>query len=186
MSQIDQDNFRTLLSAFIEQNGLTVRRVASAIRCSESTLDRLLSGMTWPSDEMLRQGAFLIELGFERYSKLSNAEREKISDALGTISGGTLGFASVTAAVGALGSVAGLSAAGISSGLAAMGSVIGGGMAAGVVVAAALPVAAAGAGYGVVRAVKHAAARRRLNDESLDLHWEILPDTNLERYWLSL
>ena len=54
------------------------------------------------------------------------------------------------AAIGALGATAGLSAAGISSGLAAMGAVVGGGMVAGTAVIAAAPVVvAAGLATGV-------------------------------------
>lgn len=172
MNQISRENFHVLLEAFVKKNQLPLRRVAAAVPCSDATLTRLLMGATLPADEMLREGAFLIELGFERYSKLSRAEREKLSDALGAVGGGTIGFASVSGAVSVLG-LAGLSAAGISSGLAALGSVIGGGMAAGVPVAAALPVAAAGIGYGAVRAVKHAASVRQLNQKDIDPRWEI-------------
>src|SRR5207248_9157924 len=124
------------------------------IGCSAPTLSRLLAGETLPSDEMLRQSAIMMELGFRRFPKLSKAEREKLSETLGTVGGGTLGFASITATVSTLGTVTGLSAAGISSGLTALGGVVSGGMAAGVVVAAAIPAAAAAAGYGSIKGVK--------------------------------
>jgi hypothetical protein len=59
------------------------------------------------------------------------------------------------AAVSTLGTVAGLSAAGITSGLAALGATVGGGMASGVVIATAAPVAAAAAvGYSVYKIAK--------------------------------
>ncbi|WP_419470439.1 hypothetical protein [Candidatus Kuenenia sp.] len=54
----------------------------------------------------------------------------------------------------AVGGVSGLGATGITSGLAAVGTVVGGGMAAGLAVVAAAPIAAAGAGYGVYKLVK--------------------------------
>ncbi|HEY9876325.1 MAG TPA: lecithin retinol acyltransferase family protein [Candidatus Obscuribacterales bacterium] len=58
----------------------------------------------------------------------------------------------VAGAAGAIGSVAGLSAAGITSGLAAVGGTVGGGMAAGVAVTVAAPaVAAAAVGYGAYK-----------------------------------
>jgi len=58
-------------------------------------------------------------------------------------------------AVGAAGTVGGFGAAGISSGLAAVGSVVGGGMLAGTVVVMAAPaVAAVGIGYGAYRIVQ--------------------------------
>lgn len=186
MNQMNSENFSALLAAFLERNFLSVRRVASALNCSEATLARLLAQKTWPTQEMLRQSAVLIEIGFERYCKLSKAEREKISQALGTVGGGSVGFASVTAVVSALGSVGGLSAAGITSGLAAMGSIVGGGMMAGVALAAAMPMAAAGAGYGIVCAAKRFASQRRLNQEDLDTRWEIIPPETAQQRALPL
>jgi len=61
-----------------------------------------------------------------------------------TVGGGAVGTAGSLAAVSAAGSVGGLSAAGMTSGLATLGSVVGGGMAAGIGVAAA-PVLVLGA-----------------------------------------
>jgi len=59
------------------------------------------------------------------------------------------------ATIGACGSVAGFSAAGITSGLAAIGSVVGGGMLAGTMIVTAAPaVATAAAGFGVYKAYK--------------------------------
>ncbi|CDS47972.1 hypothetical protein [Polaromonas sp. CG9_12] len=53
-----------------------------------------------------------------------------------------------------MGSVAGLGAAGITSGLAAVGSLVGGGMAAGLVVTAAAPIAVGALGYGLYKGIK--------------------------------
>lgn len=83
MDALSRDNFRTLLAAFINKEGLRPRKMAAKIGCSEPTLSRLLAGETLPSDEMLRQSAIMMELGFCRFSKLSRAEREKLSEALG-------------------------------------------------------------------------------------------------------
>lgn len=69
--------------------------------------------------------------------------------------GAAAGTAGSIGAISAAGSVAGLSGAGITSGLAAIGGTVGGGMASGVVIATAAPVAAAAAvGYGVYKLVK--------------------------------
>jgi hypothetical protein len=122
---------------------------------------------------MVRQGAILMSIGFEQFQKLSRAQKEKISEALGTTGGGTLGFASITAVISSLG-VPGLSAAGISSGLAALGSFIGG-MAAGIVVAAAIPVVAAALDYGLIKAIKWGVGEVHVNshETELDPYWEI-------------
>ncbi|WP_368655832.1 lecithin retinol acyltransferase family protein [Methylomagnum ishizawai] len=83
---------------------------------------------------------------------------ERDSRAVGrkaTYAGAAAGTVGSIAAVSAMGTTAGLSGAGIASGLAAIGGTVGGGMAAGVVVATAAPVAAAAAvGYGLYKAVK--------------------------------
>lgn len=69
--------------------------------------------------------------------------------------GAAAGTAGSIGAISAAGTVAGLSGAGITSGLAAIGATVGGGMASGLVVATAAPVAAAAAvGFGVYKLVK--------------------------------
>jgi Helix-turn-helix domain len=170
MDDFSRQNFCSLLKAFRDKGALSTRKIAAAIGCSEPTLNRLLAGRTLPSDEMLKQGGAMMEIGFRRYSKLSGAEKEKISEVIGSVGGGAIGFASITAAVGTVGSVSGLSAAGISSGLATLG----GTMAGGILVAATIPVAAAAAGYGIIKGVKYVASEYKLRQEKNDLYWEII------------
>ncbi|MBN2044423.1 MAG: hypothetical protein JW757_05325 [Anaerolineales bacterium] len=174
MNQLTQDNSRFLLAAFIEENDLNVRQVSKAIGCSEATLIRILAVRSLPSDEMIKQIGIMIELGFVSYSKLSNSQKERISESIGTVGGGILGFGSITAAVSSLGAVSGLSAAGITSGLGALGAVVSGGMAAGIMVAAAIPIAAGAAGYAIIKGVKYFASEWQLNVTDIDEHWEIV------------
>ena len=172
MNEIPSNQWAAFFAAFLDKAKISVRSAADAIGCSETTMRRLLVGKTKPSVEMLKQSAVMVELGFDRYRKLTQAEKEKISEAIGAISGGTLGFAAVTAAVSTLG-IAGLSAVGISSGLAALGAIIGGGMVAGVTVAAALPLAATALGYSIICAVKGVLEKSRLDDEKYNPFWEL-------------
>ena len=174
MNQFTRDNCRLLLAAFIEENDLNVRRVAKVIGCSEATLIRILAARSLPSDEMMKQVGIMMELGFVSYSKLSNTQKEHISEAIGTVGSGILGFGSITAAISSLG-ISGLSAAGITSGLATLGSVVSGGMAAGVMVAAAIPIAAGAAGYAIIKGVKYLANERQLNVTEIDERREIYP-----------
>jgi hypothetical protein len=178
MDDLNRGNFHKVFGAFIANNHLRVRETANPIGCSEPTLKRLLEKASLPSDEMLRQAALVLTLGFGRYSKLSAAERAKLSESLGAVSGGVIGLGSVTAIVGATGTIAGLSAAGISSGLAAMGTLVGGGMAAGIAVAAVIPAVAAGAGFGIIRTVKHLKNEARLNSAAFDPKWELTTESN--------
>lgn len=172
MEDLTRSNFGYSLSQFAKAQNLSEAKIAKAIGCSAKTIDRLTGGKSYPSDEMLKQGATLIFLGFEKYSKLSKADREKISEKIGAVGGGVLGFGSITAVVSSLG-FAGLSAAGITSGLAALGAVVGGGMVAGLTVAAGIPIMAGAVGYGLVKGVKAATNKYKLGKEELDLFWEL-------------
>ncbi|HEY3899675.1 MAG TPA: hypothetical protein VGM54_13730 [Chthoniobacter sp.] len=172
MDEIPSGKWAALFAAFLERSKISVRSAAGAIGCSQTTMGRLIVSKTKPSAEMLKQSAVMIELGYERYRKLTKAEKEKISEAIGAVGGGTLGFAAVTAAISTLG-ISGLSAAGITSGLAALGAIVGGGMVAGVTVAAAIPIAAGALGYGIILAVKGALGKYRLDKEKYDPLWEL-------------
>jgi len=86
---------------------------------------------------------------------------EVLAGAAGAVAGGALSFVALIN----LGSVVGLSAAGITSGLAAAGAIVGGGMVTGIFVLAA-PVALLGAGaVGVTAAVK----RKKLTEKKEEL-----------------
>lgn len=172
MERITPDNYSQVLKSFLSQNKLEVRKVSKAINCSISTLERLLNNQSTPTNEMIKQTGLLITLGFVKYSKLSNAEKEKFSERLGTVSGAGIGFASITAVVGWLGT-AGLSGAGIMSGLAAIGGFVGAGAATGIVVVAAVPILTGIAGYGLIKGVKNLTGNYKQKDIVIDDHWEI-------------
>ena len=172
MEKISRNDCGVFLAAFMEKNKLSANKISKAITCSKASLNRIIGGQTLPSDEMLRRSAIMIELGFESYARLSNAEKEKISEILGIVGGGSLGIGSVTAAVSTLG-LAGLSAAGITSGLAALGAIIGGGMVAGLSVAAAIPLGVAALGYGTIKAIKATLESYKSNQEKIDPRWEM-------------
>jgi hypothetical protein len=173
MNQFKRDNCGLLLAKFIKENDLDVRRVAKAIGCSEATLNRILTTRSLPSDEMMKQVGIIMELGIVSYSRLSSAQKEHISEAIGTVGGGILGFGSISAAISTLGTVSGLSAAGITSGLSTLGVVVGGGMIGGVIVAAAIPIVAGATGYGIIKGVKYLANEWKLNASEFDERWEI-------------
>ena len=172
MEKISRNDCRVFLAAFMEKNNLPIKKVSKAIDCSKATMNRIIGGQTLPSDEMLRQTAIMVELGFDSYARLTKAEKEKISEMLGIVGGGTIGIGTVTAAVGALG-VTGLSAAGIASGLSTLGAMIGGGMAAGLSVVAAIPIGAAVLGYATIKAVKATLEYHKHSQEKHDPFWEI-------------
>tara|TARA_B100001971_G_scaffold197042_1_gene205389 strand:- start:8081 stop:8614 length:534 start_codon:yes stop_codon:yes gene_type:complete len=171
-NEFNEDNTRLLLAAFIEKNKLDADHVARAIGCRKSTLIRILAGDSVPTEEFIKQAAILLAIGFEKYEKLTEKEKENIAEGIGAAGGGVVGFAAIAAAISASGSVAGLSAAGITSGLAAMGGIVSGGMAVGVAVAAAIPLAVGALGYGIISGVRFLFSEMERANEEFDERWE--------------
>ena len=97
----------------------------------------------------------------------TSAIPEALAGALGVGTGSAIGFAALYLG----GSVAGLSAAGITSGLAAAGAVVGGGMAAGIAVLAAPAVVLGGAGVGIASHLKNKRLREARNPLSLCIRY---------------
>ena len=81
------------------------------------------------------------------------AEGSEVAGVVGGVLGAGGGIAASTTAIAAGGTVVGTSAAGIASGLAAMGSFVGGGMLAGVAVAAVPALCGAYLGYKVFKKI---------------------------------
>lgn len=172
MDSFNPKNCWIPFAKFLTDNGVIARQAAEVIGCSEATVIRILSARSLPSDKMMKQIAIMLQIGFNSYAKLSKAQKHKVAEAIGTVSGGAIGFGSVGLAVSSLGAVSGLSAAGVTSGLAAMGSLAGGGMVIGVTVASALPVTIGAVGYGVTFASRRFFTNRRLNATDIDEEWE--------------
>ena len=119
-NEITPENCRQFLAAYMDENKIGSPRISEAIGYSHATLARILAGTSKPTVEFIKQVGILIEIGYYKYKKLFDAEKKTISEKIGTISGGVVGFGSITAAIGVSDAVAGLSAAGITSGLAAL------------------------------------------------------------------
>jgi len=171
-NDITTQNCRLLLAAFMEKDSVSAPNIAKAIGCRHATIGRLIAGNTLPTEEFMKQTGIMLGIGFENYSKLSEAQKEKISEAIGAAGGGAIGFGSIAAAISASGAVAGLSAAGITSGLAALGAIVSGGMVAGVAIAAAIPIAAGALGYAIIKGVKYFFSEVEINKTDIDNRWE--------------
>jgi len=173
MEEITPDNCKDYLVTFIKDNKLHLRQVAKAIECSEATLFRIINKRSLPSDEMIKQVGIMKTIGFSRYEKLTSAQKEKISEKIGALSAGILGFATINTAINFLG-ISGLSVAGITTGLAALS----GTLIAGVTVAVAIALARRALGRGAVKAFKHRKSEKALNATEIDKKWEIPIVTN--------
>lgn len=112
--------------------------------------------MKFQSQDALQQVQKVIEeanyaLNDKSRTIATSAIPDVLAGAMGVGAGAGIGFAALYLG----GSVVGLSAAGITSGLAAAGAIIGGGMAAGIAVLAAPAVILGGAGVGIASHLKN-------------------------------
>jgi DNA-binding XRE family transcriptional regulator len=153
-------------------SGMSRRDLAGTLGVSESTIVRLETGSTKPTNEFMLKLAGLVAIGRAAYSRMSEKDRETLSEYIGAGGGVATGVGGSIAAVAAAGAVSGLSAAGITSGLAAIG---GGTMLGGLAVVAALPVAAGLAGWGLIKGIKAICDANNLSCTEVDGRYEIRP-----------
>lgn len=169
MEPLTPENCGKKLLLVRDITNLTRRELAQIIGCSESTLSRIERGASLPTKDFLSRLTGLVTIGYYKYSRLTNSEKEKISEAIGASGGAAAGVGGALAAISASGLVPGLSAAGITSGLAA----IGGSMLGGLAVVAVIPIATAAAGYGLVKGIKAICESNRLSCTAVDDKFEI-------------
>jgi DNA-binding XRE family transcriptional regulator len=170
LEPITETNCGKKLKLVRNLSGLSRRGLAEVIGVSESTVFRIETEKTRPTKVfMLRLGG-LVAIGHSRYSKMSENEKETVSEDIGAGGGVAVGIGGAIGAISASGSVAGLSAAGITSGLAALG---GGTMLGGLIVVGALPVAFGVAGYGIVKGIKAICKANKLSCKEVAGQFEI-------------
>ena len=171
LEAITQSNCGKKLKLVREVSGLSRRELAAVIGVSESTIYRLETTDTLPTTDFMLRLSGLVAIGHARFAKMSEKEKEKVSEYIGATGGIAAGVGGAIGAISASGAVAGLSAAGITSGLAALGGTMLGGLA----VVATIPVVAGLAGYGLVKGIKAICKANRLDCKERDEHWELVP-----------
>lgn len=174
LEPLTKQNCGKKLKLIREIAGISKRELAGILGVSESTVSRLEKGTTEPTTEFLFRLSALVAIGQGKYSSLSEAEKETLSNYLGIGGGATAGVGGAIAAVSASG-FAGLSAAGISSGLAAIGGTMLGGLA----VVATIPMVAGVAGYGLVKGIKAICKANKLACTEVDGKYEISSDEEI-------
>ena len=151
-------------------SGISRRELAQKFGVSEATIRRLETGPSEPTDKFMNRVRALCVIGIAKFGKLSESDKEKVSDSLGAAGGLVAGVGGAIAAVSASGAIAGLSAAGMTSGLAALG---GGAMLTGIGVVAVIPIATGLAGFGLVKGIKKICEANKLNCQEVNEQWEI-------------
>jgi DNA-binding XRE family transcriptional regulator len=168
---ITAENCGKKLKLVREVSGLSRKELADIIGCSETTVFRLETEKSKPTEEFIYRLRALTVIGYHKFKALSDAEKATLGETLGAAGGVATGVAGSIAAVSAAGSVAGLSAAGITSGLAAIG---GGSLLGGIGVVAAMPVAVGLAGYGLVKGIQAICFANDLACKEVDGRYEIV------------
>jgi len=178
LEEITQENCGKKLKLVREISGLSRRELAKVVGVSESTIFRLETKKSKPTQNFMLRLAGLVAIGRAKYSKMGEKEKERLSEYIGTAGGVTAGVGGAIGAISVSGSVAGFSAAGSTSGLAAIG---GGTMLGGLAVVATIPVIAGAAGYGFVKGIKAICEANKLNCEEKDGRYEIVPKASEEK-----
>jgi len=171
LEPITPENCGKKLRLVREVSGLSRRDLAKVLGVAESTIYRLETKKTLPTTDFMLRLSALVAIGYARFSKMSEKDREKISEYIGAGGGMAAGIGGAIGAISASGAIPGLSAAGITSGLAALG----GSMLGGIAVVATIPVAAGFAGYGLVKGIKAICEANKLKCKEVDEHWELVP-----------
>jgi DNA-binding XRE family transcriptional regulator len=169
---ITLDNCGEKLFLVREVSSISRLELAKILGTAESTIFRLETGRTRPTQDVINRLKGLVLIGYHKYSKMSAAEKNNIAEAIGASGGFAAGIGGAIGAVSTAG-YAGLSAAGITSGLAAIG---GGSMLGGLAVIAAIPAAVGLAGYGLVKGIKAICDANKLRCQEVDGQYEIAPD----------
>ncbi len=172
MNELTKENCAQLLDAFVIKYKLTIPKIAKAIGCPKSSLERIILVKSWPTELMLKHVAILLEVGFKNFNRISKNNRDKLFEKLSALGGGVFGFSSVSAAISAAAAPGLTGGAVITSGLAGLGGLIGGGMAYGIGIIAVTPIITGYAGYKGVNSINTLIKRRKLNSTSLDPIWE--------------
>jgi len=168
---ITPENCGAKLRLLRDISGISRRELAKVLGTSETTISRLETQKTHPTTNLMNRLRALVVIGFYKFSKMSDSEKENVSEAVATAGGIALGVGGALGAVSASGVVAGLSVTGITSGLAALGGTMLGGLA----VVAVIPVGAGLAGYGLVKGIKAICEANNLSCTDIDGRYEIKP-----------
>src|ERR1035441_2133966 len=98
-----------------EVSGLSRRDLANSLGCSESTISRLETEKTEPTIDITNRLRALVLIGYHRFAKMSDSQKGSLSENISSLGGAAAGIAGAIGTVSA--GVAGLSAAGVTSGL---------------------------------------------------------------------
>ena len=138
------------LNEFLAKHSLDPVQFAKSVGVTNGKLNEILTGERIATEEEYAEIMIAMTIieskGWEYWLSMSGEQKSELVAKFVAAGGSTMTIGAMIALISACG-VSGLSAAGIASGLAAIGALVGGGMAAGVAVCSAAPLVVGGTLY---------------------------------------
>tara|TARA_R100000789_G_scaffold98284_1_gene101898 strand:+ start:686 stop:1288 length:603 start_codon:yes stop_codon:yes gene_type:complete len=169
LESITADNCGEKLVLIREAMFMTRRDLASVVGCSEATISRIEAKKTKPTKDFMNRLLALVFIGHSKFRSLDKKQRDNLLEFISATGVSGVGIGAALGVFSTSGSVAGLSAAGVASGLSTIGGTV---LGAGALVAS-IPVAAGLAGFGIVKGIKAICESNKLKCQEVDGRFEI-------------
>ncbi len=174
LESITKDNCGEKLALAREAMIMTRRELASVLGCSEATISRIETNKTRPTKDFMNRLIALVFIGHSKFKSLKPKEKESLLEYIAATGRAGEGVSAALSAVSTGGNIAGLSAAGVASGVGAIrGSLLGR-----AALIASVPVAACLAGYGIAKGIQSICKSNKLNCKEVDGKFEITLNKN--------
>ena len=146
-----------MLREFLSKHLLDARQFAKSVGISHQELNQILTEERLPTEKEYAEIVIAMTIieakGWDYWISMSSEKKSELAAKFVAAGGSTMTIGGMIAVISACG-FPGLSAAGIASGLATIGSLVGGGMVAGIAVCSAAPIVVGGVLYGVCKSGK--------------------------------
>lgn len=150
MKKINKEELALQIKLFLEKHSLDSRLFAKSVRISNDKMNEILKGERLATEEEYAEIVIAMTIieakGWDYWLSMSREEKNELSAKFIAAGGSTMTVGGMIAVISAYG-VPGLSAAGIASGLATIGALVGGGMVAGIAVCSTAPLVVGGTLY---------------------------------------
>ena len=154
MEQIKKEELGYRLKWFLTEHSLDAIAFAKSVGIQTDRLNKLLASEQMSNEkeysEVIIAMAIIEVKGFDYYKSMSQEDKSELACKFIAAGGSTMTVGGMIAVISAAG-VPGLSAAGIASGLAAIGALVGGGMVAGIALCSAAPLVVGGTLYAICK-----------------------------------
>lgn len=154
MEKISKQELMLKLNDFLGKHSLNKYDFAKSVGMTEERLSAIMINANLLSEqeyaEIVIALAVIENKGWPYWAAMSREEKSEMAAKFIAAGGSTMTVGASIAAISALG-VPGLSAAGIASGLAAIGAFVGGGMVAGIAICATAPLVVGATLYGICK-----------------------------------